>query len=261
MCAMRSDELLNKNIYVPFTIFHKAKKFDEEGNIISTDDHVSIKDVTSVQFEKVKSEFGQDFDRIKDLSINLKINEVTPIRLYEYEQDYGYIRLLYMTYTDKINVYHPESSLYIEEKDKIDIICLDNGTDKLYSSDPSIFLVSDVVSLGQEFEKHVGLMENVFEDGASAGNNNLIELESLLEGNLPEFEIFYMDSAHEIHDLHDVAVANYQHFKKLVDYNHLEAVFRQFDYACPSVFKRGEFSWHNLFMKYIQEQTKNLTLN
>jgi hypothetical protein len=259
MTAMRSDEL-KKNIYIPFTIFHKAKKLDEDGKILSIDDNITIKDVTSVQFDKVKSEFGQDFERIKDVSINLKINDITPLRLYEYEQDYGYIRLLYMTYTDKINVYHPESSIYVEEKDIIDIICLDTGTDKMYSSDSSIFLISDVVSLNQEFEKHIGLLENAFEDGAPTGNDCIIELESLLEGNLPEFEIFYMDAAHEIHDLQDVAVANYQHFKKLTDCNHLEAVFRQFDYSHPSVFKRGEFSWHNLFMKYIQSQTKNLSL-
>ena len=110
MTAMRSDEL-KKNIYIPFTIFHKAKKLDENGKILSIDDNITIKDVTSVQFDKVKSEFSQDFERIKDVSINLKINDITPLRLYEYEQDYGYIRLLYMTYTDKINVYHPESSI------------------------------------------------------------------------------------------------------------------------------------------------------
>ena len=260
MSAMRSDEL-HKNLYVPFTIFHKAKKVDEDGNVISVDDKISIKDLTSVQFEQVKSEFGQDFDRIKDVSINLKINDISPLRLFEYDRDYGYLRILYMTYTDKINVYHPESSLYIEEKDRIDVLCLDTGFDQMYGTDSTIFLVSDVISLDKEFEKHIGLLENTFEDGEIFDGECMIGLENLLEGNLPEFEILYMDAAHQIYSIADIAKADYQHFKKLTDYNHLEAVFRQFDYSKPSVFKRGEFSWHNLFMKYIQEQTKTLTLN
>ena len=239
--AMRNNEF--DNIYVPFTIFTE----NEEGKI-------EIKDQTSLQMSKVKTEFGHDFKSVKDISLNLKVNAMTPVRLYEYEEDYGYYRLLYMTFRDKDK--HTKDNLIVEDTTKIDIICLDTGTDKLYHADPTIFLISDVVSLDQEYEHYVGFTENIFEDTTEFTENGIINLEKLLTGGLSEFELLYMDKAHEIHNINNVAFADYYSFKKLNE--KLEVIFRQLDYATPKVLKAASFSWHNLYMKYIQSETKEL---
>lgn len=239
----------NVDYYVPFNIF----KLDE------STDTITVKDSTGVLFSQVVTEFRNDFIVPKDISINLKVKDKTPLKLFEYEMDYGFYRLLYMQYTADKTFEHKEDGSLVENKDVIDIICLNSALDRSSSSDKTIFLVSDVVSLSQEFDKYADFIDNVF-DSIQETSYGFLDMETLLEDNISDFEIYYVDRAYEIHDLEDVAKADYHHFKKLVDYDHLEAVFRQFDYSSPKIFKSGEFSWHNIFMRYIQSQTKNLSL-
>ena len=237
-----------KEYYVPFNIYNRDKDTDK----------IVLKDSTSVKFSQVVTEFRSDFIVPKNISINLKLKDKTPLKLFEYEMDYGFYHLLHMQYTDKVMDHDKDGSLK-EAAEGIDIICFNSAIDRQSSSDSSIFLISDVVSLDHEFDRYADFIDNVF-DSIAETSYGFLDMETLLEDTINEFDIYYMDRAYEIHDLEDVAKADYQHFKKLVDYNHLEAVFRQFDYSYPKIFKYGEYSWHNIFMRYIQSKTKNLSL-
>jgi hypothetical protein len=246
--AMRNNELSDiDNVYIPFTIFGK----DEEGKFF-------IKDKTSVKLSNVMGEFGNTFSRINHISMNLKVSAISPLRLYEYDKDYGYYRLLHMVYNEATNEKILEDSTKITDVDRLYILCLNTGTDKVFHPDSTIFLVSDVVNLKDVYEDYVNFSKHIFEDNTVDTEYGIIDLNDLLEGNIPEFELLYMDKAYAIHTMYNVAKADYFHYKKIVD--KLETVFKQIDYSDEMIFKKGTHSWHTILMKELQAETKTLIL-